>query len=421
MDVNKFYNKILGDRNLFFQDAENNNIHIGDIILNKATKNRSVNCPRCKTPASESTKEEEVNYTAFTCIKCGHRFYEHDEIADNISSYVDLNGEEAKRFKRLIEAVNHDLHAGEIVEAYSRCQKNKEIYGRTPQIYEWGAFTLFLTKPINYWVDNSLRSVLAYLEKSRQLDENSETYNKIAASIATRYYQGLMRRIDNLKNSKPGKPEIDKKNTTVQEIAAIQSEHEQNLTLLRKETFAFLLEVETCYQIYPDLDFLKVVLTELYGYGGMAWYEKKLVSFFKKPTDDPSGKIRLMKGYVWDYYKIMGNSDRMFENYRETPSSFAVKIEAILKNKVPNQEFSEIRVGSILSDSPLSASASLKKYLIGALIILVVIAGILIWQKMFWLLAILILAVGLFGYFKDKDGNTPDELRRLTNQFTNRF
>jgi hypothetical protein len=72
MDINSILNHAVGNQNIFLQDADNNTIHIGDIVYNNATKNRTVKCLKCKTPAEDSTKEEEINYTAFTCINCGH-------------------------------------------------------------------------------------------------------------------------------------------------------------------------------------------------------------------------------------------------------------------------------------------------------------------------------------------------------------
>lgn len=419
MDLNSFLNNVLGDKNVFFQGSTGNTIHIGDIIYDKTTKKRSVKCPKCDTPASEDTKEETRNYVAFTCLKCGNRFFEHDEVAQNISSYVDLTGQEAREFERLIEAVNHDLHVGDIKYAYDRCRKNKEIYGKTPQIYEWGAFTLFLTQDITFWVRNSIDGVIAYLQKSKQLDSNSPTYDRIAASIATRYYQGVMNHMELTKMQLPPKP-IFSKETPHEEKQRLIHDYQEKRTSIRKEIFRYLLQVEICYRLYPDEDFIKAALNELYGYNGMPWFERKFVSFFKRPTDDASGKVKLLKGYVWDFHKIIGNSDHIFFDDKTNPSDLVVRLETTLRRANSNFEFPEIRVGH--SDKvPLSALASLNIFLlavIGAVVSIGILLWVLSWYKLF---IIFLLGILFFIYKKDNDGNNPDHLRRLTNKHTNSF
>lgn len=419
MDLNSFLNNVLGDKNVFFQGSSGNTIHIGDIIYDKTTKKRSVKCPQCDTPVSEETKEETRNYVAFTCLKCGNRFFEHDEVAQNISSYVDLTGQEAREFERLIEAVNHDLHVGDIDYAYDRCRKNKEVYGKTPQIYEWGAFTLFLTQDITFWVRNSIDGVIAYLQKSKHLDKNSPTYDRIAASIATRYYQGVMTHMELTKQYLPTKP-IFSKEMPSDEKQRLLYEYQEKTISIRKEMFRYLLQVEVCYRLYPDVDFIKAALSELYGYNGMAWFERKFAGFCNPPTDDESGKVKLLKGYVWDFHKIMGNSDHIFVDDSTNPSEFVVRLEANLRRAIHNYEFPEIRIGR-LDTVPLSAMASLNIFLF-AVIGCCLAIGILFWVlNWLWILIIFLSGILFMVYKKDKDGNNPDHLRRLINKYTNRF
>lgn len=421
MDFNSFFNKVLGDNNVFIQDSNGNSIHIGDIIYDKVTNKRSVKCPNCGTSASEETKEETNNYIAFTCVKCYNRFFEHDEVAQNISSYVDLTGQEAREFERLIEAVNHDLHVGDINYAYDRCRKNKEVYGKTPQIYEWGAFTLFLTQDVTFWVKHSINGVIAYLDKSRQLDKNSPTYDRIAASIATRYYQGVMAEMEHTKQYLPARPQINKKEMPEHEQQRVINEYNEVVVSIRKEVFKYLKQVEVCYQIYPDIDFIKIALSEFYGYNGVAWYEKKFASFFSRPIDHPNGGVKLLKGYVWDFHKIVSNSDSLFEDDQIKPSDFVVKLELILRKAENNFDFPEIRVGNLDSKSPLSALASLNLFQISTYACLALITIILWLLKWKWSFVLFLVAIVGFIYKKDKDGNNPDRLRRLTNKNTNLF
>lgn len=410
MSINSILNNVLGKGNFFFQESDNNTINIS---YDNTIKKHAVSCPKCNTSAEDSLKEEEIGYNKFTCVNCDHKFYEHDETVKKISSYADLDGVEEKKFKRLIEAVNHDLRRGDVDIAYERCLKNTEIYGLTAQMYEWGAFTLFVSKPIDYWINNKLRGVLEYLEKAKSLDVNgtSETYDTIAASIARRYFQGIMSLVEKIKRAWF----ICDKNENHEEI------YKEELKKMRQEIFKFLLEVESCFEIYPDFDFLNHVLLELYGYGEIAWFERKFSSFYKKIEDDESGKVRLLKGYVWDFHKVVSNCEHIFTECRETPASYAVQIELLLKEQNSSQEFPEIMVGSEYDDNPLSTKTALKKMQIKIWSLFIIIGFILMIKTSFLLVLFYLVLGGVFLYFKDKDGNIPDDLRRLTNKHTGRF
>lgn len=420
--LNSFLNDILGDDNVFFQGSNGNTIHIGDIVYDKSTNKRTVNCTNinCQAQASEETKEVTRNYVAFTCIVCGNRFYEYDDIVSNSSSYANLNPQEGEELKRLIEAVNHDLQVGEVNYAYKRCLERKEKYGLTPQIYEWGALTLFLTQDIDYWVRQSLDTVKIYLDKSRQLDKKSPTYKRIASSIATRYYQGLVSHMEKAKSHLPAKPQINKKEVPANEQYAIMQNYYETHKSIKKLVFNYLKQIEVCYDISENTGFIEAALKELYGYNGMAWYDRKFAKFMNRPADDKSGQIKLMKGYVWDFHQLISNSNELFENEHTNPSNFLVRLEAKLVEKVHDFNFPEIRVGK-LDDEPLSARASLNLFQFGIYIVFLVF-GIALWYFFKSKFTIIIYAL-LIGYYiyQSYNSDKPDSLRRLKNSQTNRF
>jgi hypothetical protein len=270
-----FLNNVFSEGNFFFENSNGNTINIGSITFNSATKERAIKCPKCKTIASEDTKEQTYNYTAFTCLNCHHKFYEHDELVEHVSDYIDLNSKESQEFSRLIKAINSDLLVREVDEAYRRCQKFKSYYGKTPQIYEWAAFTLFLTKSISFWVNNSITPVLNYLEQAKELDPNSPTYEQMATSIASRYYQGLVKHLDIIRSTLPTKPIINDKEISEEDVAQIMLEYNNKIISIRQEIFKYLKQIEICYELYPDIDFIKMALNELYGYNGTAWYKRE--------------------------------------------------------------------------------------------------------------------------------------------------
>ena len=421
MDKNTtaFINRVLGDKNTFFQDCNNSTIIIGDISLDLITKKRKISCTICKTPASEDTSRKETNdYVVFTCLICGHRFFEHDEAAANVSSHINLNGDESKKFQSLIAAVNHDLQVGDFIVAYERCQRNKENYGRTPQMYEWGALTLFLNNNIKLWIHTSAKTVIAYLDQSKYLDPDSQTYFKIASSIATRYYQGVMTFMDTARNNSLDFSIPD--DITPEEKRSLLLEHQERHFSLKKEIFKYIRELETCYRIYPDTDFLKAGLNELYGYNGMAWYQRKLIGFVNRPEDDPTGQIKLLKGYAWDFHKLESNIDFLFDSEHIKPSEFTALLESLLRKAEPNFDFPEIRIGNI-GQSPLSALVSLRIFYIQVILGCIMIVSGLYFMKIYSVLLIFAAWLILFYISKDKGKDKPDHLRRLVNNITNVF
>jgi|GEM_PF-6287081 len=421
METNDIFNNLLGGKHVFFQKSHGNTIHIGDIVYDKNTKQLTVQCPKkdCRTPADIETREQTSTYVAFICKKCGHRFFEHDEIAQNISSYVHLNPSEEREFVRLLEAVNHDLQIGDAEKAYERCNRNKEKYGMTPQIYEWGALTLFLTKDVEYWIKKTPNAIITYLEKSKQLDAKSLTFSKIASSIATRYFQGLSVYIEEVRNNKPLFPTFDAKEISKEDQQQIMAVYQEEYKKYRKNIFIYLRELKTCFNIYPNTDFIKFCLNELYGYNGMAWYHRSFASLFFKPQDDSTGRIKILKGYVWDFHSLFGNCDVFFETNELKPTELSVEMEALLKKHDPSFPLPEIRIGNF-EDVPLSSKASLNIFVIVVTTIFVSILAILWVLKYFMIVILIAILIALFLHFKDRDGHIPDDLRRLNNKHTGR-
>ena len=173
-------NRVFGSKNVLLNDSNFNNIRIGDqnVFFDLNTTKLKTRCPRCGEPADEANGEEGNMYKSFECHHCGNIYYEHDEVAENVSNYIDLDRAKSQEFERLISAVNHDLKVGFFQKAFERCLDHKETYGNTPQIYEWGALTLFYNTPIDDLIRTSCQQVILYLERSLEIAKKSPSYTR---------------------------------------------------------------------------------------------------------------------------------------------------------------------------------------------------------------------------------------------------
>ena len=197
------------------------------------------------------------------------------------------------------------------------------------------------------------------MRKAKQLDAKSTTYNQIAASIALRYYQGLLDELDFIKLNLPLKPS---KNSTIEII----NDYEIEMINTRKRVFKYLTQLEVCYEIYPDIEFIKTALHELYGYNGMTWYNRQFHTLFIRPLDDKSGKIKVLKGYIFDFHILISNSDNLFKDGELSPSDLVVSLEKKLYKHDSDIELPIIWVGKInkTSRSPLIYLTFLFTYIV---------------------------------------------------------
>jgi hypothetical protein len=319
-----FASDIFGDFNNVFQNSNGNIVNFGNIIFDKAKRAMMLQCPDCKQEAKEEDREGESTYSAFIC-KCGRRFFEHDDLDNLAGVYLNLDAEKGNELRLVIEAVNHDLQAYDIHRAYERCQRNLEKFSRTPQIFEWHALTRFLSLPVDVWIRGSMHPVLTDLRKAQTLDKKSSTYPSIAASIATRYYTGILRHLDAAKKHMPAVPVIDKKTMTKEQQAAMLAEYTEKSDSIKKELFRCIKQFKFCYDIYEDTDFIKTAILELYGYGGVSWFDLKFKSIFIKPDSDPSHLW--INGNIMDFHYLVESSGDLFANSQVTPLSLLRELE----------------------------------------------------------------------------------------------
>ncbi|MGH1339563.1 MAG: hypothetical protein ACRBFS_25825 [Aureispira sp.] len=390
-------NKVLGSKNVILNDSDENRIHVGDqnIFFDLESKTLKTKCPNCGEPADENSAGKQETYKSFRCANCKNSYYEYDEIAKNVSNYLDLNYEQSNNFNRLISAVNHDLQAGEIEYAFQRCLLHKETYGNTPEIYEWGALTLFLKSNIEDLIDSSCQKVIVYLDRALEFDHKSDSYDQITSSIATRYFKAVHKKIKAINNNIGNNQ---------------QAEHLQEK---RQEIYRLILEYQTCYKINKDVHFAIKGIQELYGYNRIAWFDNKLCSIFIKPKDISTGYRRSLKGYAWDYHKIKPNCDFLFEYVTENPSELTIIFENIILENGFSDNLSEIRTGK-LYDSPISVRAKIVLFALlvhGSIFLLSVI--LYYYQFMTYLTLLIFCYLGMYVLSHIADKDNLDEFRRI--------
>lgn len=399
-------NSIWGDGNFVLQNSDQNTINIQDVHLTQhiqydaKSRTLKVQCPVCHTPASAKTREELNENVAFNCENCGKRFFENDLLEKNAVTYLNLVNGENLQFARLLHAVNHDLRTDDARAAFDRCFQNKEVFGKTPQIYEWGALTLFFATPIEETIHHSARKIIGYLEESQRLDPNSETYKQIAGSIATRYYDGVIAFLEKYKDEKPDFTHINRKIVSMTESEKTET-NVQSIVQWYRQMFRYLKELETCHRIFPNEVFLKTAIQEFYGYGGVTWMERRFIgwSLFISQSK-PSSFEKMIKGYIWDYHLLSGNSDGFYGNNELKPMELLTIIEKTIKEAYPNIQLPEIRVGSI-GTIPITINASLRLYQIIFWVSIVILCFLLWKTEKFLSFILMILGIGVFLHFKD--------------------
>lgn len=399
-------NRIFGSKNVILNSSvDAKDIYIGDqnIFFDLETTKLKTACPRCGEAADESLAEDNVTYKSFECISCGNIYFEHDVLARNVSNYLDLDRDKSIEFERLISAVNHDIKVGDFKVAFSRCLNHKETYGNTPQIYDWGALTLFYNTPLDELIKTSCSKIILYLNRSLELSKGkpTESYGLIASSIATRYFKAIY---DQMKAYKAFGD---------YEIPDDKSARHDFYIGRRKNIYKLLLELRTCYRISQDTDFAVKGLEELYGYNGIAWFDRKLVSIFRKIKQTPEGFRRGLKGFAWDYHIVVSNCDEYFDEYSLKPSQLSIYFENILLEKGDEFELSEVRVGETES-TPVSALGKLS--IIAITIHLTIMVSIVV----FYILISKILAIscvifysGLIYLSYRSNTSNIDDFRRI--------
>jgi hypothetical protein len=400
-------NKIFGSNNIILNSSDNSDIHVGDqnIFFDLATTSLKTACPKCHQPAEESEGEENETYKAFLCSNCGNEYYEHDLIAENVSNYIDLDSHKGKELDRLISAVNHDIKVGDFNFAYNRCITHKATYGNTPQIYEWGALTLFYNTSVDNLIKTSCAKIILYLNRSLELSKGvkSNSYREISSSIATRYFKAVYNKISLIKNTNLHLNEEDKNVLKQKEINN------------RIKIYSLLLELKTCYLISQDTDFAVKGLEELYGYKGIAWFERKFCSLFFKMKNVPVGFRRGLKGYAWDYHNIIDNGSVYFDDFKIKPYQLAIYFENIIIDNGLKNDLSEIRIGHFFEE-PVSARANLVliSFLVHLMIMLLIA---LMWVYLATFIAVLAIAlyIGLLYLNNKANSANIDQFRRIIN------
>lgn len=98
-----------------FHIGDNKTKIINNVVVNPETKKPEVRCPNCKTPAIDDQKniQEGTSSIEIVCHQCGNRYFEIDNLAQNVSKYLGLDFVEGRQFSHFIHAVDSDLRLGE--------------------------------------------------------------------------------------------------------------------------------------------------------------------------------------------------------------------------------------------------------------------------------------------------------------------
>jgi hypothetical protein len=142
-------------------------------------------------------------------------------------------------------------------------------------------------------------------------------------------------------------------------------------------------------------------------------------SVFFKPSDDKKGKIKLLKGDVWDFHSLVPNSDALFKEGQLLPSELVVRLETKLREDHKDFNLPIIRVGEF-HEKPVSPLIFLCFLSVITLIFFIISCAALYFLKLELYLILWLMLIIAFIQFKD-NYDTPDKQHRLINKYTNFF
>ncbi len=193
---------------------------------------KTLKCPACGAIANIKGDE-----SIFTCDYCQNKISVIKPIAIN-NIIEGLNEIEQKKYTNFVTILNQAMSAGNYIEAYDYCNKALEINPNSAPIWENKAICTFWLSTLGN-LEEKAGEIISYLNTSRQNDPNSQTYKGIAKSIAENFYHTIRYKYNSIQ------PTRQPNNTFAYSFDA------------EKEMVVCFRLFEMCYQIYPNIEYLK--------------------------------------------------------------------------------------------------------------------------------------------------------------------
>lgn len=280
------------------------------------------------------------------------------DIASTLSDLSKLGIKDTKAIEGKLFTIRFHLADKNFSKALSLCDEIIDLYAIIPEVWEYKAICTYLISTDKYdIIKTSARTIILCLNQAQEAariegtTSGRKSFEEISMEISERYFSNLINRINKSLSNSQGKAQK----------AALHK---------------LILELDTCYKIYPDTRYLKEYLKYLSGNMGFTWlfldsaevHEKSyiyhdglevsdlsptnlrvqtLIEAASKKINDPSYTMPEVKFYSARYDKIIG-----LEEFRaKTKSKILGEIES---NKMALKEKSDRRTYIIARISYLS-------------------------------------------------------------------
>jgi hypothetical protein len=209
-------------------------------------------CPYCGTAPDEIIQKNEI-----VCGSCNERYYKGKPKL-KVSKFINVPTESIKAYEDLMYLIVTKIKLQEYQEAIECCNKVIELSSKTPQGWEYKALCSYFLMSRDELIETKATKIIEYLNIAQKQNNQSTTYDEIAKTIAHRLFHIVRKQV----------------------FWTIT--HNQNIFLQRYNTSSLLQMWEICYQIYPEVDFLKQLTRYYTGQQLMTWIGIRVVDWDTK-------------------------------------------------------------------------------------------------------------------------------------------
>lgn len=216
-------------------------------------KLEATTCPTCQERFDENTTRQGKKIICGNCESISYDFNFEKSLA---LEYPKVPASQHDEFKRLRSLVLNYIKLERYEDAFQQSEKLIENCPDAPHSYLFNALCMYLRRNKLEVINDSARETIKRLDIAKfefDEDDEKEDLENITRDIAHHYFYLLQNAIYNINELYLKSKNVDKKN-------------------FYGYFFRHVNELFTCYNIYPNPDFLKLAIEHLYGYHGFAWY-----------------------------------------------------------------------------------------------------------------------------------------------------
>ncbi len=214
-----------------------------------------------KCPACGASVSVEEGSTKFKCEYCSNTISIIKPVAIENKFVESLTEIDQRKFENYISILHQSMLAGNYGEGYTYCNKALEINPKAAGIWENKAICAFWLSHVKQFEEDKAIEIVTYLNASRQSDPDSPTYEQTCKDLAENLYWVVCylynsMQFDNYVQTSQGS-----------RISGYTLESQRRM-------LSYMRLFEVCYQIYPDVKYLKEFVICITNGRGLQWVYK---------------------------------------------------------------------------------------------------------------------------------------------------